>query len=91
VRVACCREPKLRGGRCDNCGQWSEEAELKPVDVLQGNPNRQIIEDIMGMIAENCTCPGECPVHDDPRDKEPFDLESDGVDDLDFGLEEDDG
>lgn len=52
--------------------------------------NRKIIEDIMGMIAESCTCPGKCPVHDDPRDKEPFDLESDGVDDLDFGLEEED-
>jgi hypothetical protein len=26
IIVGCCREPKLRGGRCDNCGQWSEDA-----------------------------------------------------------------
>lgn len=40
VRVACCAEPKLRGGRCDNCGQWSEEAELKPVDEF-GNWDKE--------------------------------------------------
>jgi hypothetical protein len=21
----CCQEPKLRGGRCDNCGKWLED------------------------------------------------------------------
>jgi hypothetical protein len=21
-RAACCKEPKVRGGRCDNCGKW---------------------------------------------------------------------
>lgn len=21
----CCREPELRGGRCDNCGKWMED------------------------------------------------------------------
>lgn len=186
IRVACCAEPKLRGGRCDNCGQWSEEAELKPVDefgnwdgsvipeeerygmppcsmedlegpnpyegmfnedrdrteqraddrgpqseplsgdrssqhrdsdseaqgeggdlaaegerkerpvnelngsTARGARNRKIVDDIIGMLTESCTCPDECPVHDhhDPRDREPFDLESDGVDDLDMDFDD---
>jgi hypothetical protein len=29
-RVACCREPKLRGGRCDNCGTWLEDLRGAP-------------------------------------------------------------
>ena len=26
ISVACCAEPKVRGGRCDNCGEWLKDA-----------------------------------------------------------------
>lgn len=25
IVVGCCAEPKLRGGKCENCGQWLED------------------------------------------------------------------
>lgn len=29
----CCREPKLRGGRCETCGEWHES----PPELPQGD------------------------------------------------------
>jgi hypothetical protein len=31
--VSCCREPMVRGGRCENCGAWiSDESEMSQGD-----------------------------------------------------------
>lgn len=35
--VSCCNDPKLRGGRCDNCGQWSEDLFAPKSIVVEKN------------------------------------------------------